>query len=38
MFRGEVKETGTVAEVLAQPKDSYTEQLLRSSRFEEMPA
>ena len=38
LYRGEVKETGTVAEVLAQPKDSYTQQLLRSSRFEEMPA
>ena len=38
MFHGYVKETGTVAEVLAQPKDKYTEQLLRSSRFEEMPA
>jgi ABC-type glutathione transport system ATPase component len=38
MFHGYVKETGTVAEVLTQPKDNYTEQLLRSSRFEEMPA
>jgi ABC-type glutathione transport system ATPase component len=38
MFGGEVKETGTVAEVLARPKDTYTEQLLRSSRFEEMTA
>ncbi len=38
MFRGEVKETGTVAQVLTQPEDSYTAQLLRASRFEEMPA
>ena len=38
MFHGYVKETGTVADVLAHPKDDYTEQLLRASRFEEMPA
>jgi ABC-type dipeptide/oligopeptide/nickel transport system ATPase component len=38
MFHGYVKETGTVADVLAHPKDNYTEQLLRASRFEEMPA
>jgi ABC-type glutathione transport system ATPase component len=38
MLSGEVKETGTVAEVLAQPKDDYTKRLLRASRFEEMSA
>jgi len=38
MFHGYIKETGTVVEVLAHPKDNYTEQLLRASRFEEMPA
>jgi peptide/nickel transport system ATP-binding protein len=38
MHRGRVRETGQCAQVLADPADSYTQQLLRSSRFEELSA
>jgi ABC-type glutathione transport system ATPase component len=38
MHRGLVRETGPCAQVLADPADSYTQQLLRSSRFEELSA
>ncbi len=38
MYQGQVRETGSCSEVLAQPTDSYTQQLLRSSRFEELSA
>jgi ABC-type dipeptide/oligopeptide/nickel transport system ATPase component len=36
MYQGTVRETGRCAEVLAAPKDAYSQQLLRSSRFEEL--
>jgi ABC-type dipeptide/oligopeptide/nickel transport system ATPase component len=36
MYRGTVRETGRCAEVLADPTDAYSQQLLRSSRFEEL--
>ena len=38
MHQGTVRETGACSQVLAHPTDSYTQQLLRSSRFEELPA
>jgi ABC-type dipeptide/oligopeptide/nickel transport system ATPase component len=38
MHRGTVRETGPCSQVLAHPTDSYTQQLLRSSRFEELSA
>jgi ABC-type dipeptide/oligopeptide/nickel transport system ATPase component len=38
MHHGTVRETGPVRRVLAHPADSYTQQLLRSSRFEELSA
>jgi ABC-type glutathione transport system ATPase component len=38
MHRGAVRETGQCTQVLAHPTDSYTQQLLRSSRFEELSA
>jgi ABC-type glutathione transport system ATPase component len=38
MFGGKVREIGTCAQILQSPQDTYTQQLLRSSRFEEMSA
>ena len=38
MFGGKVREIGTCAQILQRPQDTYTQQLLRSSRFEEMSA
>ena len=38
MHQGAVRETGPCAQVLAHPTNSYTQQLLRSSRFEELSA
>jgi ABC-type dipeptide/oligopeptide/nickel transport system ATPase component len=38
MYQGKVRETGTVARILHNPQDQYTQQLLRSSRFEELDA
>jgi ABC-type dipeptide/oligopeptide/nickel transport system ATPase component len=38
MYSGTVRETGRCAEVLADPVDPYSQQLLRSSRFEELSA
>ncbi len=38
MYRGKVRETGPCAQILQQPEDLYTQQLLRSSRFEELSA
>ncbi len=38
MHRGRIRETGPCSQVLARPTDSYTQQLLRSSRFEEFSA
>jgi ABC-type glutathione transport system ATPase component len=38
MYRGKVRETGPCAQILQRPKDRYTQQLLRSSRFEELSA
>jgi len=38
MYRGKVRETGPCAQILRHPKDRYTQQLLRSSRFEELSA
>jgi ABC-type dipeptide/oligopeptide/nickel transport system ATPase component len=35
MFRGTVREIGSVGQILQNPQDSYTQELLRSSRFEE---
>jgi ABC-type dipeptide/oligopeptide/nickel transport system ATPase component len=36
MYQGKVRETGTVERILHNPEDTYTQQLLRSSRFEEL--
>jgi ABC-type glutathione transport system ATPase component len=38
MYRGEVREIGRVDQILHSPEDPYTQQLLRSSRFEELTA
>jgi ABC-type glutathione transport system ATPase component len=38
MHQGKVRETGSCTQVLAHPADSYTQRLLRSSRFEELSA
>ena len=38
MYRGKVRETGPCAQILQDPEDHYTQQLLRSSRFEELSA
>jgi ABC-type glutathione transport system ATPase component len=38
MYQGKVRETGPCAQILQQPEDHYTQQLLRSSRFEELSA
>jgi ABC-type glutathione transport system ATPase component len=38
MYRGKVRETGPCAQILRYPEDHYTQQLLRSSRFEELSA
>jgi ABC-type dipeptide/oligopeptide/nickel transport system ATPase component len=38
MHQGTVRETGRCSQVLSQSADSYTRQLLRSSRFEEFSA
>jgi ABC-type glutathione transport system ATPase component len=38
MYRGKVRETGPCAQILQHPEDHYTQQLLRSSRFEELSA
>jgi ABC-type dipeptide/oligopeptide/nickel transport system ATPase component len=36
MYQGKVRETGTVEQILRNPEDQYTQQLLRSSRFEDL--
>lgn len=38
MYQGKVRETGPCAQILQHPEDRYTQQLLRSSRFEELSA
>jgi ABC-type dipeptide/oligopeptide/nickel transport system ATPase component len=38
MYQGEVREIGTVDQILHDPQDEYTQRLLRSSRFEELTA
>jgi ABC-type glutathione transport system ATPase component len=38
MYQGKVRETGPCAQILQHPEDQYTQQLLRSSRFEELSA
>lgn len=38
MYRGEVRETGTCLDVLTEPQDAYTRQLIAASRFEEAAA
>ena len=38
MYQGKVREIGPCAQILQHPEDHYTQQLLRSSRFEELSA
>ena len=38
LYQGKVRETGPCAQILQHPEDHYTQQLLRSSRFEELSA